>query len=85
MSNRNSSKNSDIYNLTLGKSSHIEMEGNKSFSLNGKFTIVEYSDQEIKIKVPGLYLNILGDNLVITFATETNIYIIGKIISVEFN
>lgn len=85
MGNREKAKNSDIYYLSLGKNPHIEMEGNKAFSLNGKFSIVEYSEEEIKIKASGMVISILGDGLNITFATDTNIFVIGKIISIEFN
>ncbi len=85
MSSRNKDKNSEIYNLTLAKSPHIEMDGNRSFLLNGKFTIIEYTDQLIKIKAEGRYINILGDELSITFATDTNIFVIGNIVSLEFN
>ena len=80
----NKNKNSDIYYLTLGNNPHIEMEGNKTFTLNGKFSIVEYTKEEIKIKTSGLFIDILGEDLVITFATDTNIVVVGKIISVEF-
>lgn len=85
MNSRNRDKNNDIYNLTLGKGPHIEMDSNRSFLLNGAFTIIEYSDQLIKIKSNGLYISILGDDMSITFATDTNILIIGKIVSFEFN
>lgn len=76
-------KNNPNY-LSLGNMPHIEMEGNKSFSLSGKFSIAEYSEEEIKIKTSGILINILGNDLVISFATDTNIFITGKFLSIEY-
>ena len=85
MGNREKEKNNDIYYLTLGRNPHVEMQGNKAFALSGKFSIAEYSDEEIKIKTTGMFITILGNGLNITFATDTNIFVTGEIISVEFN
>ena len=85
MKGRYSDKIYDINNLSYRKTPHIELEGNKSFLLSGKFSICEYSDSLIKIKTEGGYLNLLGDNLSITFATDTDILVVGKIVSLEFN
>ena len=85
MSNGNKARNGDISFLLFGKNPHIEMEGNKAFSLDGSFSIVEYSGEEIKIKSAGSLISIFGTDLLITFITDTHLNISGKIISIEFS
>lgn len=78
-------RNGDEGFALLGKRPHIEMEGNRAFSLDGSFSIIEYSDEQIKLKTAGLLIEIIGRDLLITFVTDNHLFVLGNIISVEFN
>ena len=85
MGDKNKIINGDETFSLLGKRPHIQMEGNHTFSLDGNFSIIEYSDEQIKIKVTGALIDIFGSNLLITFVTDAHLFVIGEINSIEFN
>lgn len=85
MGDKSRMRNQDDGFYLLGKKPHIEMEGNSTFSLDGNFSIVEYSNEQIKIKTAGMLIDIFGRDLLITFVTDTHLFVLGDIVSVEFS
>ena len=79
-----SNSSTDIPFSAMGNNLHIEMFGNKRISLDGGFTIVEYTEEIIKLKFKKCYLEIFGANLIINNVSDENLLITGKIISLEF-
>lgn len=69
----------------MGKSAHIEMFGNTRFALDGHFSVLEYSDQQIKLRVYKGTVTILGTGLLIHSVAEGEVTITGSISSIEFS
>lgn len=82
--NLTNNPSTDIPFSAMGNNLHIEMFGNKRISLDGSFTIVEYTEENIKLKFKKCYLEIFGANLIINNVSDENLLITGKIISLEF-
>ena len=80
-----SSSAGDIPFSAMVNNLHIEMFSNKRLSLDGDFTIVEYTEENIKLKCRKGYLEIFGSSLIINNVTDENLLITGKIVSVEFD
>lgn len=74
----------DIPFSAMGNNLHIEMFGNKRLSLDGGFTIVEYTEENIKLRFKKGFIEIFGVNLIINNVSDESLLITGKIISLEF-
>lgn len=79
-----SNSSNDIPFTAIGNNFHLEMFGNKRLSLDGGFMIVEYTEENIKLKFKKGFLEIFGANLVINNVSVDDLLITGKIISLEF-
>ena len=75
---------SDIPFSAMGNNLHIEMFGNTRLSIDGGFTILEYTEENIKLKFKKRLLEIFGSNLIINNVSDENLLITGKIVSLEF-
>ncbi len=80
-----SSLASDIPFSAMGNNLHIEMFGNKRLNLDGGFTIVEYTEENVKLRFKKGFFEIFGVGLIINNITDENLLITGKIISLEFS
>jgi sporulation protein YqfC len=76
---------SDIPFSAMGNNLHIEMFGSKRLSIDGIFTIAEYTEENVKLKFKKGFLEIFGVNLTINNVNDENLLITGKIISIEFD
>lgn len=65
-------------------SSHIEIIGNSSLTLEGCLGVSEYTDTYIKLRLPKGSLILCGSDFDITFFENRQISVTGKISSVEF-
>lgn len=79
-----SNSSTDIPFSAMGNNLHVEMFGNKRISLDGNFTIVEYTEEIIKLKFKKCFLEIFGANLIINNVSDENLLITGKIVTLEF-
>ncbi len=77
--------NSDVPFLAMGNNLHIELLGNNRLILDGVFTITEYTEENVKLKIKKGFVDIFGSQLVINNINDENLLITGKIISLEFN
>ena len=76
--------NSEIPYLAVGNGAHIELYSNKKLSLDGNFSVLEYSDNCIILKLKKNCLQIVGTGLNISSVSEALIVICGEILSLEF-
>ncbi len=65
-------------------SSHIEIIGNSTLTLEGCMGVAEYTDTYIKLRLSKGTLILCGINFDITFFENRQISVTGKISSVEF-
>ena len=75
---------SDIPFLAMGNHLHIEVFGNKRIAIDGSFSIIEYSEECIKLKCKKNTFQILGVGLMINNVSDENLLVTGKIITLEF-
>jgi sporulation protein YqfC len=67
------------------RQAHIELDGNREMILDGCKGILEYSDEKIRICTDGCTVGVSGDNLLIKNYNESQLFITGKIIALEFS
>lgn len=81
-------------NLALGKMDvpyhmlsgmmHIDMFGNRRINFEGKYKILEYSSEIVKIKSKSNLVSFSGSELTISNIQKTSFFLCGKISSVVF-
>ena len=64
--------------------SHIEILGNRKLDFEGKYKILEYSSNQLKIKRPKGIINIIGDNLTIGNVHKSAFTLTGNIENILF-
>ena len=67
------------------RQAHIELDGNREMILDGCKGILEYGDEKIKICTDSCVVSISGDNLLIKSFNDSQIFIVGNIISLDFS
>lgn len=63
---------------------HLEMFSNKNLIINGAYTIMEYNDSIITLKLKKGLLQIIGSQLAIHSVNEERIVISGEIMNIGF-
>ena len=63
---------------------HTEMFSNRKIVIDGAFSVLEYSEELICLRLKRRTLQIMGQGLIINSVSEGRIVIIGNIISFEF-
>ena len=63
---------------------HTEIFSNKKIIIEGCQSIVDYRNNYLKLKIKKGFLNILGNEFLITSFEEEKIVIKGNILSIEF-
>lgn len=63
---------------------HSEIFFNKKIIIEGCHSIVDYQNDYIKLKIKKGFLNILGNDFLITAFDNEKIIIKGNIVSIEF-
>jgi sporulation protein YqfC len=63
---------------------HIEMFGNRKLSFEGKYTILEYTEEIFKIKVQKKTICIYGTALNLSNVNDGSFLLTGRIINIEF-
>lgn len=63
---------------------HTEIFSNKKIIIEGCQSIVDYQNNYLKLKIKKGFLNILGNEFLITSFEEEKIVIKGNILSIEF-
>lgn len=74
----------DVPYQMLGNTMHIEMFGNKKICFEGKYNILEYTSELVKIKCQKNLLIFSGINLNISNIQKTSFLLSGKINSLVF-
>lgn len=74
----------DIENSTIS-TSHIEIIGNHTLSIDGCKSILEYENEFIKLKLIKGVLILCGNNFDITLFENSSITVKGEISSIEFS
>ncbi len=64
---------------------HIEMFSNRQITVDGNFSVYEYSDIVIILKLKKGSFTIIGTNLKISSVCEERITVVGNILSVNFD
>ena len=77
--------NRDLPFSAMGNNLHIELLGNNRLVLDGEFTIIEYTEENIKLKIKKGFVEIYGIRLVINNINDESLIITGKIILLEFS
>ena len=75
----------DVPFSAMGNNLHIELLGNNQLILDGGFSIIEYTEENVKLKIKKGYVLIYGTELIINNINDENLLITGKIISLEFS
>ncbi|MEE0929080.1 MAG: YabP/YqfC family sporulation protein [Acutalibacteraceae bacterium] len=65
--------------------SHIELFGNTKLSFEGKYRIIEYTTENLKLKISKQELNICGANLSLSNLQNGSFLLTGSILSIEFS
>lgn len=76
--------NKDVPFQLIGGGSHIEVFGNRRIEFEGKYKILEYSEETFKIKRSKGTLTILGTNLSMCNVQKTFFSITGDIKNIAF-
>ncbi len=63
---------------------HTEMYSNKKIIIDGVFSVLEYSEELICLRLKRKTLQIIGQGMTISSVSEGHIVIVGDIISYEF-
>ena len=76
---------SDVPYSVLYGTTHIEMFGNRKISFEGKYTILEYSSELLKLKLNKQTLNISGTDLALSNVESGAFLLTGRVLSIEFD
>ncbi len=74
----------DVPYSVLYGGTHIEMFGNSKVTFEGKYTILEYSAEMLKIKLNKYTLNICGTGLTLSNVESSAFLLTGNVTSIEF-
>ena len=74
----------EILDCQLLAGIHTEIFSNKKIIIEGCQSIVDYQNNYLKLKIKKGFLNILGNEFLITSFEEEKIVIKGNILSIEF-
>lgn len=75
---------SEIPFSVIGNQIHTELFSNRRLSIDGRFSVAEYTDELITLKLKKGILQITGSDLCINSVDTDRICITGEIISLEF-
>ena len=75
---------SDIPYSIMFSGSHIEFFGNTRMIVEGKYLILEYSSQVVKVKLSKKILMISGDSLLLGNVDVESFVLTGNILSINF-
>lgn len=75
---------SDVPYSVLYGGTHIEMFGNSKMTFEGKYTILEYSSEMLKIKLNKHTLNISGTELTLSNVESGAFLLTGNVSRIEF-
>lgn len=76
--------NSDMPYSVLLNGSRIEIIGNGKMFIEGKYKIIEYTSELVKLKLSKKNLVILGEKLQIGSVEREGFIIMGKILNIQF-
>lgn len=74
----------EILSSEIIAGAHTEIFSNKKIIIEGCQSIVDYQNNYIKLKLKKGFLNILGNEFLITAFDDEKIVIKGNIVSIEF-
>ena len=74
----------EILNQEMFIGSHTEIFSNKKIIIEGCQSIVDYQSDYIKLKLKKGFLNVYGNEFLITAFDDEKIVIKGNIMSIEF-
>lgn len=63
---------------------HIEMFGNRKMSLEGKYSIMEYTTEMLKVKLSKQTLTVMGAELSLCNVEKEAFLLTGKVSVIEF-
>ncbi len=76
--------NGDLSFSSLSSNARIELFGNLRMILEGKYSILEYSEELIKIKLTRQSMLVFGRNIIICNAENNALLISGVFSRIEF-
>ena len=76
---------SEIPYFAITNHIHIEMFSNRHIVIDGSFSVLEYSNEIILLKLKKGRLEMFGQNLAISTVMEDKIVITGEITSISFD
>ncbi len=74
----------DLPIASLFGSPHIELFGNHKMSLEGKYSILEYSEEDMKIKLSKQIVSVFGSGIMLSSLECGSFTITGKFSRIEF-
>lgn len=74
----------EILNSDLVGGAHTEIFSNKKIIIEGCQSIVDYQNDYLKLKLKKGFLNIMGNEFLITAFDNEKIVVKGNILSIEF-
>ena len=77
--------NTEIPYFSMTNQIHIVMFSTKHLIIDGKFSVIEYGEEIIILKLKKGMLTIIGLALSISTVMEDKIVIIGEILSISFD
>ena len=69
----------------LGRSCHIELEGNTSLNLEGSKGVLEYSTECIRVSVENFIVSVSGSSLCLKCISPSALTITGSILNIGFS
>lgn len=76
---------SEIPYFAITNQIHIEMFSNKHIVIDGNFSVLEYSDEIILLKLKKGTMELSGSKLSISTVMEDKIVILGNIFNISFD
>lgn len=84
LDNRVDVNRSDVPYSVLCGGFHIEIFGNTKFEFEGKYTILEYTENLLKVRANKRTFNILGSKLALNNVENSSFMVTGIITNIEF-
>lgn len=75
---------SDIPYAMMSKNAYIELFGNSKMFVEGKYSILEYSEEFIKLKLGKNNMQVYGNSLMLHNVNAEGFIITGKISQIDF-
>lgn len=75
----------EILNSEMVGGAHAEIFSNKEMIIEGCKSIIDYQSDYLKLKLKKGFVNIMGNNFLITAFDDEKIVVKGNIVSIEFS